>query len=79
MVISHRVEFWKSENVWMAQVPAISGCITHGETLQEAQEMIEDAYCMNLQSYADDGLPVPNSDLDGFGLFYSFDFTDRGF
>ena len=40
-------------------VPALPGCITQGETVEEAVEMARDAIALYLEDLRADGLPIP--------------------
>ncbi len=40
-------------------VPALPGCVTQGETYEDAIAMAEDAIQLWLQALADDGKPIP--------------------
>jgi len=44
-------------------VPALAGCITYGETLEQAKEMAKEAIELYLESLADHGeeIPISNS------------------
>ena len=47
------------EGGYTATVPALSGCITEGDTLEEARAMAEEAILGYLESLEKDGLPIP--------------------
>ena len=40
-------------------VPALPGCVTQGETYEDAVAMAEDVIKLWIQALADDGKPVP--------------------
>jgi len=44
---------------WGAYVPDLPGCITTGETLEEAQRHIREAIQLHLEGLAAEGLPIP--------------------
>ncbi len=44
---------------FVVSVPTLAGCITQGETFEEAQEMVVDAIRGYLESLRKDGLPIP--------------------
>lgn len=44
---------------FVVSVPALAGCITQGETFEEAREMVVDAIRGYLESLQKDGLPIP--------------------
>jgi predicted RNase H-like HicB family nuclease len=46
------------DGVWIVECPAIPGCISQGETKQEAIEMIKDAIRLCLEVRAERGMPL---------------------
>lgn len=44
---------------WGAYVPDLPGCITTGETLEEARRHIREAIELHVEGLAAEGLPVP--------------------
>jgi predicted RNase H-like HicB family nuclease len=46
------------DGVWIAQCPAIPGCLSQGETKDEAVESIEHAIALCLEVRAEKGLPL---------------------
>lgn len=44
---------------WGAYVPDLPGCITTGETLEEAQRHIREAIQLHLEGLAAEGLEIP--------------------
>ena len=64
--IKYRLEFnWSPEdNVYVVRVPELEGCITHGETPEEALTMAEqaiEAYIASLQKHGEK-IPAPLAD-----------------
>ena len=59
-VLKFTVVFEKAEEGgYIAHVPALPGCVTQGETLEEAEKMARDAiraYCASLKKH---GEPIP--------------------
>jgi len=59
-ILKFTVVFEKAEEGgYLARVPALAGCVTQGETLEEAEEMVKDAirgYCASLKKHKE---PVP--------------------
>lgn len=47
------------EGGYVAYVPALPGCQTQGETLEEAREMAKEAILCYLESLRKDTLPIP--------------------
>ncbi len=49
-----------NEGVYVAEAPTLSPCITYGETLEEAMEMIKEAIEGIIESRLENGYPVPD-------------------
>lgn len=47
------------EGGYVAMVPALPGCHTQGETLEEAERNIKEAVALYLESLAAHGEPIP--------------------
>ncbi|MDQ3586022.1 MAG: type II toxin-antitoxin system HicB family antitoxin [Acidobacteriota bacterium] len=47
------------DGVYVAEVPALPGCISQGQTREEAVENIKEAIAAYLESLAAHGEPVP--------------------
>lgn len=47
------------DGVWVVECPAIPGCVSQGQTREEALENIEDAIGLCLEVRAERGLPPP--------------------
>ena len=59
MDLPYRIELVQDEDGWFASIPELPGCISQGETAQEAVEMIRDAQRLWLQVALEDGDPIP--------------------
>lgn len=46
------------DGIWIAECPSIPGCVSHGETKDEAIENIKDAVKLCLEVRAEKGLPL---------------------
>lgn len=46
------------DGVWVVECPAIPGCVSQGQTREEAMENIEDAIRLCLEVRAERGLPL---------------------
>jgi len=46
------------DGVWVVECPAIPGCISQGETREQALENIQDAIALCLQVRAEQGIPL---------------------
>ena len=51
------------EGGYLATCPALPGCITQGENLEQARQMAREAILGYLESLKKEGLPIP-SDID---------------
>ena len=47
------------DGYWVAECPSLPGCITQGETKDEAIANIKEALKGYIKALEDDGLPVP--------------------
>lgn len=56
------LEWDEDGKAWAASVPAIPGCLTYGETVDEALRNAEDAIRLNLEDMAARGEPMPRPD-----------------
>lgn len=56
------------EGGFLARVPSLPGCMTQGETFEEAQRMVKDAikaYCSSLKKHKE---PIPQEGQEILGL-----------
>ncbi len=51
-----------SDGGYAVHVPALPGCASQGDTLEEALRNIQEALELYVWSLKDDGLPIPESD-----------------
>ncbi len=47
------------DNYWIAECPSLPGCISQGETREQAIENIKEAIAGYVKALEEDGLPVP--------------------
>ncbi len=59
VVISHG-----QDGYWVAECPSLPGCISQGQTREEAVEHIKEAIEGYIAVLEDDGLPEPDDNLD---------------
>ena len=59
VVISHG-----QDGYWVAECPSLPGCISQGQTREEAVRNIKEAIEGYIAVLEDDGLPVPDDRLD---------------
>ena len=50
---------------WVVTVPALPGCVTQGDTEEEALRNAEEAISGHVAALADIGAPIPDSDVAG--------------
>lgn len=62
----------EEEGGFSVSVPALPGCFTEGETIEDAIEMAKEAIALYVESLEEDGEPVPD---DSRSLEYSLVFT----
>ena len=69
----HRYEiliYWSDEDqVFVAEVPELPGCMAHGETQEEALEQAKEAMTLWIETAKEHGDPVPEP--KGRRLFYA--------
>ena len=59
VVISHG-----QDGYWVAECPSLPGCISQGQTREDAVRNITEAIEGYIAVLVDDGLPVPDDHLD---------------
>jgi antitoxin HicB len=71
LVLSYAVFQRNQDDTWTVEVPILPGCVTWGETREEAAEMVEDAvkgWTLTALRFGDE-IPV----IDGCTLGYAID------
>lgn len=51
---------------FVVEVPALPGCVTQGDTLEEAKRMAKEAIELYLETLAERGLPAPADEEPNF-------------
>jgi predicted RNase H-like HicB family nuclease len=64
-VEGYTVIYRKTEDVILAEVPAIPGCFSDGATLEEARERVRDAILNFLEDLKVSGEGIPHPRLTG--------------
>ena len=59
MKMKYAVVIEKAEGNYCAYVPDLPGCISTGDTLDEAESNIAEAIRFHLDGMLEDGLPIP--------------------
>ena len=57
-VVIHEAE----EGGYWVEVPALAGCYSQGETVEEALENVRDAIKLYLEVLQEDGAPIPKDE-----------------
>ncbi len=52
------------DGYWIAECPTLPGCISQGQTRQEAIENIREAIALYIEALEEDNLPVPPETFD---------------
>lgn len=55
----------RGERSWGAHVPDLPGCITAGESREEALSLIREAIVLHINGLKEQGLPVPPPRREG--------------
>ncbi|UUX91895.1 type II toxin-antitoxin system HicB family antitoxin [Methanoplanus endosymbiosus] len=50
------------EGGYTAYVPSLPGCVTFGDTIEEATEMVREAVELYIESLIEHGEPIPSDD-----------------
>ena len=56
--------FRGEDGFWVAECPSLPGCISQGETREEAVKNIREAIQLYIETLEEDGLDVPDDHLD---------------
>ncbi len=48
------------DGLWIAEIPALRGCISQGHTKEEALTNVREAALLCLEDFAERGVPVPD-------------------
>ena len=59
MEYSVNIQYDKQDNIFVACIPELPGCVAHGKTKQEALEEIEIAKDLWLDVAAEENKPIP--------------------
>ena len=51
------------DGFWVAECPSLAGCISQGETKEEAIRNIQEAIELYIDVFIEDSLLIPNDDL----------------
>ena len=54
------------DGFWVAECPSLPGCISQGETREEAIQNIREAIDLYIEALEADNLPVPVENFDAF-------------
>ncbi len=60
-----QVIIYPGENgLWIAECPSLPGCISQGETKEDAIKNIKEAIDLYIETLEEDGLPVPEEQFN---------------
>jgi antitoxin HicB len=59
MALPYKIELIPDEGEWVVAIPELPGCLSQGETPEEAIKMIREAQRLWLQVALEDGRPIP--------------------
>jgi len=57
-VFIHKAE----EGGYWVEVPALPGCFSQGETIEEALQNVQEAIALHVEGLAEDGQPAPRDE-----------------
>lgn len=52
------------DGFWVAECPSLPGCLSQGETREDAVRNIKEAIELYVETLEDDDLPVPDENFD---------------
>jgi predicted RNase H-like HicB family nuclease len=58
------IVFPGEDGFWVAECPTLPGCVSQGETREEAIQNIREAIAAYVAALEEDGLPVPEETFD---------------
>jgi len=65
--LTRQVILYKDEDgYWIVECPSLKGCISQGNTKQEALSNIKEAIVGYVTALEEDGLPVPEDNFETF-------------
>jgi predicted RNase H-like HicB family nuclease len=64
LLVRQVVLFPGDDGFWVAEVPSLPGCISQGETKDEALKNIREAIENYIAALEEDGLPVPEEKFE---------------
>lgn len=60
MSLPYTIELTPDEHgVWFAAIPLLKGCMTQGDSREEALAMIDEAKALWLETALEEGIPIP--------------------
>ena len=63
-VLLHRDE----DCYFIVEVPSLAGCVSQGETREEALDNIQEAIALHIEVLQDRGEPIPNDNIEVISL-----------
>lgn len=59
------IQYDETDQVYVASIPELQGCMAHGKTQEEAFKEVNIVRDMWLETAKEEGLPIPEPDLLG--------------
>jgi predicted RNase H-like HicB family nuclease len=56
--------FRGEDGFWVAECPSLPGCVSQGETKEEAVENIKEAISVYIEALQEDNLPIPEETFE---------------
>jgi predicted RNase H-like HicB family nuclease len=51
------------DGFWFARIPLLKGCMTHGDSREDALTMLDDAKRLWLETALEAGIPIPEPEM----------------
>ncbi len=65
--LSYKIELYQDHGAFVAEIPDLPGCITQGDSMEEAISSINEAKILWLETAIDRGITIPEPrQLDGY-------------
>lgn len=66
VIIGEVILYPGEDNFWVAECPSLPGCISQGETKEQAITNIKEAFELFIETLREDNLPVPEAKYNSF-------------
>jgi antitoxin HicB len=62
--LSYTIELTNDDDFWFVEIPLLDGCMTNGESWEDALEMIDDAKRAWLTTALELGIAIPEPEFE---------------